>query len=136
MAENPATQDVSAGSDQASGAAPMRRRAYNGNTALEIAKQVGDAREMLVQGNRVNVIRRYLCETYGLHNRTADRRIADARIAMVADLDCIDRKEKAAQLLEAAEDILKMARETRQLSNALGALSFQARVLGLEQKQN
>lgn len=75
-------------------------------------------------------------DKWGLHNQTADRRIALARRSMVDDLERVDRKEKAAQLLEAAEDILKMARETRQLSNALGALSFQARVLGLEQKQN
>lgn len=139
MAENPAPKDVSAGSDQASGAAAQpekKKRKINGFNALEIAAQVDEAREMLIQGYRPNLVRHHLREKWGLHNDTADRRISAARRQMVEDLECVDRKEKAAQLLEAAEDILKMARETRQLSNALGALSFQARVLGLEQKQN
>ena len=137
MAEIPANENPSAGSDQPGTAAPeKKKRKINGFNALEIADQVDEARELLIQGNRPNLVRHHLREKWGLHNDTADRRISAARRKMVEDLECVDRKEKAAQLLEAAEDILKMARETRQLSNALGALSFQARVLGLEQRQN
>jgi hypothetical protein len=105
-------------------------------TALEIAQQVEEARSLLVQGWRQTKVRQHLTEQHGLSGRTADRRVEDARRAMVRDLDTIDRKEKAAQLLEAAEEILFMARESRQLSNALGALSFQARMLGLEAPRN
>jgi hypothetical protein len=104
--------------------------------SLEIAEQVEEARSLLVQGWRQTRVRQLLAEKHGLSGRTADRRVEDARRAMVRDLDMIDRKEKAAQLLEAAEEILFMARESRQLSNALGALSFQARMLGLEAPRN
>ncbi len=55
---------------------------------------------------------------------------------MLSDLDGIDRKEFAAQMIEQATEILKMARETRQLSNAIGALRFSSELLGLNQRRN
>jgi hypothetical protein len=107
-----------------------------GYTFLEIAEQVDAVRDWIVEGLRPYQIRKLCAETWGLKTRTAENRIKDARQAMVRDIESVDRREKAAELLEAAADILKMARETKQLSNAIGALSFQARLLGLENRQN
>jgi len=50
---------------------------------------------------------------------------------MVRDITGIDRQQFAAQLIEAAADIQKAAQDTRQLSNALGALRLQSEILGI-----
>jgi hypothetical protein len=104
--------------------------------SMEIARQVNQVREWIVEGLRPNVIRQKCSQEWGLPSRTAENRMQAARREMVRDIEGVDRREKAAELLEAAADILKMARETKQLSNAIGALSFQARLLGLENRQN
>ena len=91
-------------------------------------------RKMLTMGKSPFEIRQALALQYGLPERTAERRISEARQQMVKELEMIDRKELAAQLLQTAEEILGEARQTRQLSNALGALGFISRLTGMEPK--
>jgi len=103
-------------------------------TALDIAEQLHTVRKMLTMGRSPFEIRQALALQYGLPERTAERRIAEARQQMVRELEMIDRKELAAQLIRTAEEILGEARESRQLSNALGALGVISRLTGLEPK--
>ena len=91
---------------------------------------------MLAMGKQNYEIRQVLTIEHGLSDRTIERRISDARAEQVDALEKLDRKELAAQLISAAYEILGEARESRQLSNALGALSFMARLTGLDIKQN
>jgi len=103
-----------------------------GQTAVEIAQQINDARQMLAMGRNRYTICQALSARYGLSVRTADRRLREAREAMVTELESIDRKQLAAQLIEAAAEILGEARESKQLSNALGAIGLISRITKLE----
>lgn len=103
-------------------------------STLDIAEQINAVAKMLTMGKSPYEIRQVLAMQYGLPERTADRRISEARQQLVRDVESIDRKELAAQLLRAAEEILGEARQTRQLSNALGALGFISRLTGMEPK--
>jgi hypothetical protein len=107
-----------------------------GQSSLEIAQQISDVREMLSMGKQRYQICQVLAIRYGLPTRTADRRIAEARAQQVKELEQMDRKELAAQLISSAQDILTEARESKQLSNALGALGFISRLTGLEPTRN
>jgi hypothetical protein len=118
-------------------APPRQTKAKPGRapkTALDIAEQLHTVRKMLTMGRSPFEIRQALALQYGLPDRTAERRIAEARQQMVRELEMIDRKELAAQLIRTAEEILGEARESRQLSNALGALGVISRLTGLEPK--
>ena len=115
---------------------PKPKRQKKGFTAYEIVEQTDRVRDWLAQGLRPHQIRKLCAEKWGLATRTAEFRIKNARECMVRDLEDCDRKEKAAELLEAASQILKAAQDSNQLSNAIGALSFSARLLGLEGRQN
>jgi hypothetical protein len=119
--------------DQAPKETKKRNNAF---TALEIAEQVYAIRGWLVEGNSPALIRKYCSEQWGLSTRVADSRIMVARQEMVRDIQGIDRQQFAAQLVEAAAEILKDAKGSRQLSNALGALRLQAEILGVTGRSN
>jgi hypothetical protein len=104
--------------------------------AAQIAEQIAEVRKLLSLGRQNYQIRQVLSVKYGLSDRTIERRIRDARAEQVDELEKLDRKQLAAQLISAAYEILGEARETRQLSNALGALGFMARMTGLETRNN
>jgi hypothetical protein len=89
---------------------------------------------MLTMGRSSFDICRSLAISHGLPERTARRRIAEAREHMAKEIDVLDRRQLAAQLIRTAEEILGEARETKQLSNALGAIGFISRVTGIEPK--
>jgi hypothetical protein len=103
-----------------------------GKSAVEIAQQLADVRQMLSMGRNRPTIIQAMAARYGLPPRTTDRRIKEARSCQVAELEALDRKQLAAQLIEAAAEILGEARESKQLSNALGALGFISRLTKLE----
>jgi len=113
-------------------AKPQKR----GCSAREIAEELMEVRHLLNLGKNNPQICRILSDKYGLQERTAYRRIADARKQQVAELEQLDRRELAAQLINAAQEILDEARTTRQLSNALGALGFISRMTGIEVPRN
>lgn len=117
-------------------ASPKLRGRVKMTQAAVISEQLGEVRRLLSMGKQRHEICRVLSIKWGLSDRTIDRRISDARAAQVAELEGLDRKQLAAQLISAAQEILGEARETRQLSNALGALSFVARLTGLETRNN
>lgn len=107
-----------------------------GNNSLEIAEQIYQVRDWLVAGYRPSEIRKLCAEQWGLKTRTAEMRMQAARQEMVRDISGIDRQQFAAQLVEAAAEILKDAKGSRQLSNALGALRLQAEILGVTGRSN
>ncbi len=105
-------------------------------TALEITEQIEHTKDLLVAGYRPGQIRRELAEKYGIASRTCDTRISQARTAMVDDASKMDRHQLASQLLETYAEILRKARESNQLNNALGACAGIARLTGLDARQN
>ena len=107
-----------------------------GSTAVEICEQIEYAKDLLVGGYRPGQIRKMLTEKYGFQGRTADTRIAQARDAMVNDASQVDRHQLASQLLETYAEILRKAKESNQLNNALGAAAGIARLTGLDARTN
>lgn len=118
-------------------APPIKQKRKPGRareSAADIAQQINTVQRMLTHGKNTYDICQALALEYGLPERTARRRIAEAREQLRAEVASLDRQDLAAQLIKAAQEILGEARETRQLSNALGALGFISRVTGIEPK--
>ena len=116
--------------------APKEIKRRNSFDSLEIAEQVDQVRDWLVAGERPNAVRRMCSERWGLTTRVAEARMQRDRQEMVRDISGIDRQQFAAQIVESAADILKDAQNSRQLSNALGALRLQAEILGVTGRSN
>ena len=102
-----------------------------GERALLIVEQINYCREQLVAFNTAYEIRRQLAERWGLEARTADNRIKAAREAIKNDISVIDRQELASMLMDMAVAIAKEAKETRQLSNAIGGIRLISDLSGL-----
>lgn len=106
-----------------------------GFSAREICDQVDQVRDWITSGHPVHHIRRLCREQWGLSPRTAESRIYTARREMVQDVGDVDRKEVAAMLAETAVWILQEARDSKQLSNALGAARLHAEILGIMERK-
>ena len=102
-----------------------------GHKSLEIAEQINFCREQLVAFSTAYQIRKMLAERWGLPERTADDRIKAAREAIKNDISVIDRQELASMLMDMAVAIAKEAKETRQLSNAIGGIRLISELGGL-----
>ena len=66
---------------------------------------------------------------WGLTRRGAEETLAAARRTIRERWDKQDRKDFVASALEKADQIAKLSIETKQLSNAIGAINLQARLL-------
>ena len=104
-------------------------------TAREQCEQVDQVRDWITKGHPAHHIRRLCREEWGISTRTAEARIYAARREMVRDVGDVDRKEVAAMLAETAVWILQEARDSKQLSNALGAARLHAEILGIMERK-
>ena len=105
-----------------------------GKRTCEIAVQIDHAARLLINFRRPSEIRDELAATYGLTHRTAERRLASARGVIARDVNASDRQEEVAKLLQQCLKIAQEASETRQLSNAIGAMRLYTELLGLGSK--
>lgn len=131
--------DIQATDDETAESIATGERQHTGRNyfnATEIAKQIWQVQEWLVAGVRPNQIRRMCKEEWGLGTRTAESRIAAARQQIVQDVNVLDRQQKVGQMVEQLEKVLAMSLETRQGSNAIGAIRLQADLLQLLARQN
>lgn len=112
----------------------MARKAKNeapGRAAIETADQIRFCQEQLVSFKTPSQIRRLLSEQWGLPERTADRRIQAAREQIKRDANTADRQEIVATMMEQCLKIATEASETRQLSNAIGAMRLYGELIGV-----
>lgn len=116
--------------------APAEGKKKLGFRAHEIAEQIAQVQEWLTEGKRPNQIRALCAEHWGLKTRAAEQRMQDARRQMISDANCMDRKDKVAQMLQQLEKVLEQALDMKQGSNAIGALRLQADLLQLLTRQN
>ena len=107
-----------------------------GGKAVQIYKEIDHTRNLLVSGYRPNQIIAELKERWGLSTTTCESRMRAARELMVHDASQVDRHQLASQLLETYSEILRKARDSNQLNNALGAVAGIARLTGLDTKTN
>ena len=102
-----------------------------GHKSIEIARQIEEVQQLLVGFHSAREIRQILAERYGLPARTADHRIKAAREGIRSDVNAQDRQDVAAMMMEQCLKIAKEAGETRQLSNAIGAMRLYGEILGV-----
>jgi hypothetical protein len=112
-------------------AVPGGKKSRNSFTGYEVGQQVDQVSEWLTAGYRPNEIRRLCSEEWGLSSRVADSRLRDARNLLVQDVNAYDRREKAGQMMNQLEEILKISIQTKQCSNAIGAVRLMADLLQL-----
>lgn len=87
--------------------------------------------EMLTRGCTRRECLQHAADEWAVANRTADSYLKAARDLIRSDWDNIARDQLAAELLSQYADLQRKARETNQLSVALGAINGAARLTKL-----
>ena len=112
----------------------LARKAKNeapGKKSAEIAEQISACQRELVNFKTPRQIREMLAERWGLAERTANARIQAARELIKRDANLADRQEIVATMMEQCLKIATEASETRQLSNAIGAMRLYGELIGV-----
>ena len=112
------------------GPSRLKKESSEPKNALIIADQVRFAIDLLVKFHSAREVRDALVNKWGLSENTAIRRVKQAREAMRDDVNVADRQEIIATMTEQCLRVAKEATETRQLSNAIGALRLYGELLG------
>lgn len=105
-------------------------------TAREICDQTDIVKELITKGKTAHWIRRFMADEHGLTKAQTEDRMRNARREMLEDLSTITRQEAAAKMVNQLDELLELARDNKQLSNAIGALRLQAELMGLQQRSN
>ena len=83
-------------------------------------------------------IQRLAAENWG--SGTSERRVDEymkrARAQIVADWSDVDRKAWVAQAVQQMQKVAELSIEQKQHSNAIGAVSLQAKLLGVAARDN
>ena len=102
-----------------------------GARALEIAEQINLAKEMIIGFHRPGEILQVLSDRWGLSESTGNRRLAQARQLITREVNQADRQELVATMMQQCLKIAREASETRQLSNAIGAMRLYGELVGV-----
>ena len=102
-----------------------------GVRALEIAEQINLAKELIIGFNRPGEVLQALTDRWGLSKSTAERRLAQARQQITLEVNGQDRQDVVAVMMQQCLKIAKEASETRQLSNAIGAMRLYGELVGV-----
>ena len=102
-----------------------------GKRALETAEQINEAVEMLIAFKRTGQICEHLSQKWGLSERTAAARVAAARAKITREVNAADRQQVVATMMQQCLKIAEEASETRQLSNAIGAMRLYGELVGV-----
>lgn len=102
-----------------------------GHKAALIGEQIQFCMAELVAFKSAREIREQLTERWGLSVRVGDSRIQAARERIRSDANAADRQDVVATMMEQCLKIAKEASETRQLSNAIGAMRLYGELIGV-----
>ena len=102
-----------------------------GHKAAEIADQIQFCMAELVAFKSPREIRTELSERWGLSERVSQSRIQAARERIRLDANAQDRQDLVAIMMEQCLKNAKEASETRQLSNAIGAMRLYGELVGV-----
>ena len=94
----------------------------SGQKALQVAAQIEEVKELLIDFYRPGEIHQLMAERHGLSKTTSERRLAMARQQIKSEINEVDRVEVVAVMMQQTLKIAREASNTRQLSNSLGAL--------------
>ena len=100
----------------------------NGRTSKnEYEFRVNKVAKLLSVGSVRSDIHQFAAKEWGVHSRTIDRYIQDAREIVKQDFD-IDRRQFTADILSQYASLAKEARKSGQLHVALGCINSMAKV--------
>ena len=100
----------------------------NGRTSKnEHEFRVNKVAKLLSVGSVRSDIHQFAAKEWGVHTRTIDRYIQDAREIVKQDFD-IDRRQFTADILSQYASLAKEARKSGQLHVALGCINSMAKV--------
>ena len=100
----------------------------NGRTSKnEHEFRVNKVAKLLSVGSVRSDIHQFAAKEWGVHSRTIDRYIQDAREIVKQDFD-IDRRQFTADILSQYASLAKEARKSGQLTVALGCINSMAKV--------
>ena len=102
-----------------------------GVRALEIAEQINLAKEMIIGFHRPGEVHQALRDRWGLSQATAERRTSQARQQITLEINGQDRQDVVATMMQQCLKIAREASETRQLSNAIGAMRLYGELVGV-----
>lgn len=106
-------------------------------TQLETERRVRQVYEWMSEAKSRPTIIRLVAENWGqLSDRMVDEYIKRARAQIVADWSQVDRKEWVAQAVQQMQKVAELSIEQKQHSNAIGAISMQAKLLGVTARDN
>ena len=94
----------------------------SGKAALQVAEQIQEAKDLLIDFHTPGEIHQKLMDKYGVSKPTSERRLAMARQQIKSEINEADRQEIVAVMMQQTLKIARAASDTRQLSNSLGAL--------------
>ena len=94
----------------------------SGKAALQVAAQIQEAKDLLIDFHTPGEIAQIMSDKYGLSRATTGRRLAMARQQIKSEINEVDRQEVVAVMMQQTLKIARAASDTRQLSNSLGAL--------------
>jgi len=94
----------------------------SGQKALQVAAQIQEVKELLIDFYTPGEIHQKMAEKHGLSKTTSERRLAMARQQIKSEINEVDRVEVVAVMMQQTLKIARAASDTRQLSNSLGAL--------------
>ena len=115
---------------------PAKKKRPRGERTVEIYDQLVQVQEWLTEFKTSAQIRKLGAEQWGLSDRTLDTRIEQARKQLVRDVNAADRQEIAANMMETLKKICQEANDTRQLSNAIGAMRLYGEIAGIAGNKN
>ena len=101
-----------------------------------ICAQIFHARELLSQGKQSYAVKRILMDEWNISNTVALKRIQAAKTQIIEEIKTTDRQDLAAILISAAHRVLDKSFETKQLSNAIGAINMLGKLTGILTKDN
>ena len=107
---------------------PYGKGVPRANTEI-MANRVDKFIELISLCKPTHEVLRVGVEEWGLSKRGAEQILAKARRTIRERWNNQDRQDFVASALEKADQIAKLSIETKQLSNAIGAINLQAKLL-------
>ena len=107
-------------------------------TVLETHRRVRQVYEWMSEYKSRPTIHRLAAEMWGSggSERNVDEYMKRARAQTLADWSDIDRKEWVSQAIQQMQKVAELSIEQKQHSNAIGAISMQAKLLGVTARDN
>jgi hypothetical protein len=109
----------------------QRRKPKPRSTEVETKHRIDSVYKLLAEGQSRTQIVQFVCEKWGVTDRTADNYMRDARKLLLADCE-MERPAWIAEALQRLRVIEQKAMAKNQPASAINAINLQAKLIGIE----